>query len=214
MRASLPKILALLLIVMSCSSAASAATIQVGVFSYDTGTPAGDSFSVTNLTGLNALPPDFPLEPLLTFTITNFSASLLGGGTLAIDPSKFSTDASGNVNCLSPGDAGAGDCNFAAYDLLSATISGTLSPVAVTGLPAGFIGIESAFIATLTPTCNRLLTAGCDAVVIEATLVPETPQVPVPEPSTAMLLQLGLGALAVYKLRKSPISNRLRRRRP
>jgi hypothetical protein len=58
-----------------------------------------------------------------------------------------------------------------------------------------------------------LLTAGCDAVVIEATLVPETPT-QVPEPSTGILLQLGMGALAVYKLqRKSHILNRLRRRR-
>jgi hypothetical protein len=214
MRVSLPKILAVLLIVMSWSRGTSAATIQVGVFSFDTGTLAGDIFSITNLTGPNALPPDFPVEPLLTFTVTNLSASLLGGGTLTVDGSKFTTDGSGNVNCLEPGDAGTGDCNFAAYDLLSATISGILSPTSgLTGLPPGFVGLESAVLATLTPGCGRLLTAGCDAVVIEATLVPETPT-QVPEPSTGILLQLGMGALAVYKLqRKSHILNRLRRRR-
>jgi hypothetical protein len=47
---------------------------------------------------------------------------------------------------------------------------------------------------------NNLLTAG-DFTDIEATLVADTSQVPVPEPSTLMLLQLGIGALGSYRLR-------------
>jgi hypothetical protein len=188
---------------MSFSSVAAAAPIQIGLFSFDTGTPTGDSFSISNFTGPGALPPDFPLETLLTFSVTSLVAELSGGGTLTVDGSAFTSDAAGNVTCAEAGDAGTGDCNFAAYELLSATIMGTLAPTSgLLGLPPGFVGIASAFSATLTPSgaCGSFLTAGCEAVVIEATLVPDT-GVPVPEPSTIILLQLGVGALAARRLR-------------
>jgi len=205
MKGPFPRILPTLLVVMSLSSVASATPIQIGLFSFDTGTVTGDSFSISNLTGLGALPPDFPLDTLIAFDVTNLSATLSGGGTLTVDGSAFTSDAAGNVNCTQPGDAGTGDCNFAAYELLSATITGTLTPTSgLTGLPAGYVGIESAFTATLTPGCGTFLTAGCDAIIIEATLVPDTSgPAPVPEPSTAILLALGIGGLATYRLHRN-----------
>ncbi len=158
-------------------------------------------FNVTNLTGAGALPPDYPIETLLEFTVTGLTANKEGGGTLSLTGGAFSDDGSGNVNCTATGDASTGGCNFAAYDLVSATLTGTLSPTsALLGLPPGFSGIQSAFSVTLLPSAGNILAAG-DFVDIEATLVESTNPVPVPEPSTIVLLQLGLGALAGRKFR-------------
>jgi len=188
------------LIAIGCfSHTASASTIKIGVLSFDD-LSGIQTFDITNLTGANSLSPDYPVATPLTITVTGLTAAKNGGGTLTLTGSAFTTDASGNVNCTAVGDASLGGCNFAAYDLLSATLTGTLSPTSgLTGLPAGFSGILSPFTVSLLPGAgNNLLTAG-DFTDIEATLVADTSQVP--EPSTLMLLQLGIGALGSYRLR-------------
>ena len=200
MKGSAFRILAALIVLGCSSNVASASTIKIGVLSFD---DLGDTsvFNVTNLTGPSAFPPDYPIETQLTFTVTGLSAAKSGGGTLTLTGSAFAGDGSGNVNCTAAGDASTGGCNFAAYDLLSATLTGILSPTSgLVGLPAGFTGIQSAFSVTLLPSAGNVLAAG-DFVDIEATLVEGTNPVPVPEPSTMMLVQLGLGALAGRKFR-------------
>jgi hypothetical protein len=202
MKGSCPRILAALLAVLSCSSAASAATIQIGLFSYDANTSAGDTFNIFNLTGDLIDDPAFPVETQLAFTVSSFLATLNGGGTLTLGSSAFADDGLGNVNCTATGFPTTGGCNFAAFDVTSVTISGTLSPTfGLLGLPAGFVGIESTFQAILTAAPGVFLTPG-DAVIIEAMLVPSTPPTSVPEPSTMMLLQLGMGALGGYRYRR------------
>jgi hypothetical protein len=195
-------ILAVTLIVGGFSGAASAAPIQIGLLSFDSD-GAISTFNITNLTGANALPPDFPLETLVTINVTSLIASTTSGN-LTLGPGAFSTDASGNVNCTAAGDASTGGCNFAAYTLTGATLAGTFSPVTgLLGLPPGYVGIESAFTATLAPdpNCGTELTAGCDITVISGTLVAQS-QPAVPEPAAAMLLPLGLGALAAFRARR------------
>ena len=178
-------------------SAASAATIDVGVLSFDENTPTGNSFNIVNLTGLG-----FPLETVLDFDVTSLVAALEGGGTLTIGNSSFTDDPlSGNLDCTVAGLPTTGGCNFASYNITGVTLTGTLSPTSgLIGLPPGFTGIESAFSVLLTPSVGPYLTAGQDAVIIQATLV-ETPTT-VPEPSTAMLLQLGMVALGGYRFRR------------
>lgn len=191
-----------LLFALCVADVSSAATIRVGLVSFDDNGGI-ESFNITNLTGLNALLPDYPVETLLTFTVTSLTAHRSGGAILSLDGGAFATDGNGNVGCTAPGDASTGGCNFAAYDLLGAEIAGTLSPLSgLTGLPPGFIGIAGAFSATLTPSCQTSsLEAACDSMAIEAELVPDRTPAPVPEPSTVLLLMTGIGMLGRRALR-------------
>jgi hypothetical protein len=202
MRSSLRRTLALVFVFSCLARAASATAIPVGLLSFDenNGTFA---FNVTNLTGLSAFPPDYPITTPLTITVSALTADVDGGGTLTVPGSAFETDPFGNVNCTKPGDAGSAGCNFAAYSLSSALLSGTFSPLSgLTGLPPGFVGIQGAFTATLLPSAGATLTVG-DFVNIEATLVePETGS-PVPEPPTAILMEIGLfGLFARHKFNR------------
>jgi hypothetical protein len=114
-------------------------------------------------------------------------------------------DPQGDLDCTVAGDAATGGCDFSAYNLVSATLSGTLNPVTgLAGLPAGDTGIEDSFTTTITPNVGcgpggstaTTLTAGCDVAVINATTVPE--------PSSWTLLGiLMVGLLAGYKFKGS-----------
>lgn len=213
MARSTPGTLASFLVVCLFAATASAAPIVgVGLFSFEANTPTGDTFSIINLTGAGALPPDYPITTLLTFSIASLTAIESGGKTLSLGPSAFFADASGNLTCTAAGDAGSGGCNFAAYSLTSAVITGTLFPtVGLDGQPAGSSGVLGHFSATLTPTCNiGSLTAGCDLVSLDAELVPVS--TPVPEPSTALQLATGVFAAAVRfrHARLRPFSKNLR----
>jgi hypothetical protein len=202
-----PRLLSFVVVLIvggSFSSVAFASTIPIGLFSFDVGTSAGTTFDITNLTGTNAFPPDFPITSLLTIAVTSLTANTTGG-QLIIDGSRFSSvDPQGDVGCTVVGDAGSGGCNFAAYDIMSAILTGTVTPLTgLAGLPTGYTGIANTFTATITPNCGSMfLTAGCDAATINATLV-AAEQANVPEPSTGILLCIGLLALAGYKLKRN-----------
>jgi hypothetical protein len=206
----MPKTLAVLCILTACSTLASADSVGVGVFTFDLNTPtASATFDITNLTGSNAFAPDFPVTTPLTLTITSLVATLDGGGTLNLNGSVFSiVDPQGDLNCAVPGDAGSGGCNFSAYNLVSATITGTFSPVTgITGLPGGATDISSTFTTTITPNAGcgpsggtaTTLTAGCDSAVIYATSLTVSA---VPEPASWQMLLLATlwtVILAIYK---------------
>jgi hypothetical protein len=211
---SVSRVLVLLFVASCFPRVASATTIQIGLISFDSGvSPAGTTFDITTLTGSNAFPPDFPITTPLTFTVTGLTAST-SGGPLSINGSDFtSVDAQGDLDCTALGDAGLGGCDFGAYNILSATLTGTLSPLTgLAVLPSGFSGIASTFSATITPDplCGgRTLTAGCDSAIISATLVAANPAA-VPEPPTGILVVGLLGLLAVCKLnQRSQLLKRL-----
>ncbi len=203
----LPRAIMLLVAVGFCSELATADSIGVGLLTFDLDTAtAPAAFDITNLTGMNASVPDFPVTTPLTITVTNLTANLLGGGTITINASDFSVvDTQGDVNCTVVGFAASGGCDFSPYNIVSATLTGTLSPTTgIAGLPPGDTGILSTFSTTITPNvgCGPMggttttLTAGCDVAVINASAVPEpaTPIVPA-------LLMIGL--LVSYKLRRT-----------
>lgn len=192
----LSKVLVLLFVISCCSGTASANTVGVGLLTFDSDTPTAlAAFDILNLTGSNAFPTDFPITTQLTITVTNLVANIDGGGTLTLPGSDFSAvDPQGDVDCTVVGDAGSGGCDFAAYNLLSATLTGTLSPsTGLAGLPAGN-SIVSAFTTTITPACGTDLTTDCDAAEIDATVLPE--------PSTWILFSTALiGLLVGHKIR-------------
>src|SRR5262245_4310153 len=118
-----------LLIAIGClPRVASATSIDIGILSFDADVLSSGTltFDITNLTGLNALPPDYPITTPLTITVTSLTANKSGGGTLTLLGSDFT--GSPDLQCSVAGDAAIGGCNFAAYVLTSATITGTLSP--------------------------------------------------------------------------------------
>jgi hypothetical protein len=175
---------------------ASADTVGIGLLTFDPDTPIPAAFDITNLTGVNAIPPTFPITTQLTITVTSLIANLQVGGTLTLPGSDFTVvDASGDVDCTVAGDASTGGCDFAAHPLLSATLTGTLSPLTgLAGLPAGDARILGTFTTTITPGCGTTLTAGCDAAEIDATAVPE--------PSAWILFATVLiGVLVGHKIR-------------
>lgn len=197
----------LLLIIGLGSQLANADLIPVGELTFDSDTPTAlAAFDITNLTGVDAFPPDFPITTQLTITVTSLVASLQGGETLSLNGSDFSVvDAQGDVDCTVAGDAGAGGCDFSAYNVVSATISGTLSPTTgLAGLPVGDTGILGTFTTTILPNVgcgpsggtSTTLTAGCDVAVINANAVPE--------PASRTLPTIALIALlAAYKIKRS-----------
>lgn len=208
------KIITLLFAISSVPGAASATSIDVGIFSFDGGVlqGGGDAFDITNGTGANASLLGFPVTTPVSITVTSLIANKSGGGSLTVNGSDFTVvDPEGDVNCAVTGDAGSGGCDFAAYTLSSAVLTGFLSPTTgLAGLPSGFTGIQSPFTAILTPSSGLTLSPG-DFVNIQATLVAEGPVSAVPEPPTAMLLDIGLiGWFARYKLNRLPLLKRLR----
>jgi len=211
MERPLRRVLISLFVLGVCSNVAFANLIGVGELTFDT-LPAA-TFDITNLTGANSAidPIDFPISTQLTITVTSLVANLQGGGTITLSGSDFTlADAQGDLNCSVAGLAGSGGCDFSAYTLLSATLTGTLSPLTgLAGLPAGDTGILSPFTVTILPNAGcgpdggtaTTLTAGCDAAVINATGVNSAA---VPEPATWTLLSAALIALLVgYKINRN-----------
>ena len=159
----LAKVFVLLSVISCCSMVASADSVGVGFLSFDLGTLtdlSSTAFDITNLTGGNADtvddPSPFPITTQLTFTITSLVANVQGGGTITIGAGDFTSDAAGDLTCSVDGDAKtSGGCNFAAYDLVSATLTGTLSPLTgLAGLPGGDNSILSTFTTTIIPTAD------------------------------------------------------------
>src|SRR4051812_19613064 len=106
--------------------AAAASPIGIGFLTFDDNGSGGLLFDITNLTGLNSFSPDFPIGTAVTITVTNLVANKSGGGTIPVAGGNFT--GSGDLQCSVAGDAASGGCNFAAYDLVSAVLTGTFSP--------------------------------------------------------------------------------------
>jgi hypothetical protein len=181
------------------SAVAHADNIAVGDLSYDAISASQSQFDITNLTGTDSFPPDFPITTPLTITVTQVVATLSTGGTVTLPGSDFTVvDSEGDVDCT------AAACNLFSDLITSAVLTGTLSPTTgLAGLPAGDSGIESAFTTTITPSCGTTdLSAGCDTAIIYATGISTSGGgggSTAPEPGTWGLMLVGFVGLLVAR---------------
>jgi hypothetical protein len=179
----------LLFLVMVCIvPAASADSIGIGLLSYDSISASQDQFDITNLTGTDAFPPDFPITSLLTLSVTDLLVDFTSGPSLDLPGADFtSVDAGGDLDCT------AAACNLFGDSITSATLTGTLSPTGgLSGLPSPDTGLLANFSTTITPSCvDGTLEAGCDAMEIDATGTSGGTSA-TPEPGALSLVGVGL----------------------
>jgi hypothetical protein len=172
--------------------------IPVGLLSYDAVSASQDQFDITDLTGVAAFPPSFPITTKLNISVTDLVVNFTSGPALTLPGSDFTVvDTAGDLNCTGAG------CNLFGDSITSAILTGTFSPTTgLSGLPAGDTGILAAFTTTLTPSSGPILVAGTDLTIIDATGVSTTPTPTVPEPSAWLLCLTVIGlALACARLR-------------
>ncbi len=174
--------------------AASASTISLGAFSYDTFIPAGtgspgvDAFDLANLTGAFDLPPDFPVSDSLTFQSAILTLTLSDSSQQIFDLGDigpgFLLDGNGN-----PVVQVAGDQVFTSAEFM-ATLSAT-NFMLFGG--TDFTSSSDAIDIVLLPAAGPSLTADVDQITID---VANTPAASVPEPGTGLLaLVAGTGLL-------------------
>jgi PEP-CTERM motif len=191
------KLLFLVFALAGFSTFASAQVLYVGDVSYDEGGTNPDQLDITNLVG-NGLAQNTAGGAVTATTfdidVTSVTVTLAGGSSVVIPGSDFtSVDGAGDLDC------NASACDLAGDDITSAVVTGTFTETGLTGLDAGYSGIDDAFTATVSPSCGTTyLDPGCDTGLITAT---ETASVvSTPEPGTFALLGVGLiGLFAAWK---------------
>jgi hypothetical protein len=208
----LRKVVFFLFVVGGLASTAFATSIGVGQLQFvGNGTPV-TTFDIANRTGSRTSPPDFPITTQLAITVSSLVANIQGGSAITIAGSNFTVvDAQGDLDCTVAGNAASGGCDLSPYSVVSATLTGTLSPTTgLGGLPPG-TSILADFSTTILPdascsggpssvtTSDAALTPGCDTATIFATSPTPTA---IPEPGTVTLLEIGLlGAVAFRTFR-------------
>jgi PEP-CTERM motif len=183
--------------ILCCNSHAHADTFPVGTFSFDL-LQTALSGSLYGLDVFNGTQPGggSPVSTFLNFSNLALSVTLSAGGTsnVALTP----TDAFGDFST---------GAIFSVGQLLSATLTGTFSPTIGIVANGNLVNINSTFSTLLTDTSGGPLVDG-DLATINATT---TTLQPVPEPSTALLLLLGV-ALCVLALRQVSYEGRVSRK--
>ena len=185
MTKTLRLLLCLSLTYVSVVGHASADTIDLGFISFDgfipgnSGSPGVNEFSINNFTGDPglgglALPPDFPVFTFLTIQAAQLSL---------VEPSGNEVFPLGD---LAPGTI-VTDLFTASTDILSATLSGTISQTTLALSDGSTFTAESASIQTLMLPSSPPFLNTTDFAVITVSGSPTT----IPEPTTWCLLLVG-----------------------
>ncbi len=178
-----------------CAPAAFA-QIPVGYVSWDvTFLANAGEFDIVNLTGPNALPPDFPILTTLSLSDLNLVVNFVGGGSATYGPSSgyFSLGPDGeSFNGTSIPIGGTNP------EPISATLTGTFSPLSIDDPSADTI--LSTFSALISPDPGNSYLMDGDLAVIYAT---EASVSTTPLPSTWWMMLSGLAGLGFVTFRYS-----------
>jgi hypothetical protein len=171
-----------LLILALFSTVVSAASIPIGVISLDpTGVASGATFDIQNLTGLSALPPDFPVTTALTLDITSLTLDFTSGPPQVLTSSDFTADGFG-------GFTGNNIFDLSSTSILSATLMGTLMPTSIIVAGSGSETLDGSFSAIVLPSSGTSLSFFDNANITAPTAVISG----TPEPGSYVLMALSL----------------------
>lgn len=190
------RVLSMLVLFVSCATAAQAATIPIG-FVFLQGFNADiNFFSIANQTGDpadgGAASEDFPIFTSIVFT--NSILTVVQGGISTPFP----------IGDISPG-AGPDFLQFAATDQISsATFSASIISLLFNLSDGSAWAADSHLLrATVLPSEGRAFLSEFDFALLTIEASPQAePPAPVPEPATALLVASGIAGLAGWRKRK------------
>ncbi len=171
------------MVILVLGGLAFADQVTVGAISYDPfilgqpGLPAVNVFDLSNLTGMNSFPPDFPVATNLDFNNLTLTVFDSGGGQQSFDGGTFG-----------PGFATLDAQFLDTLGITSAILTGSFSSTAITLADGSSVQINQTFSSTILPSSGLTLVAGADSAVIYAT----TSTTAVPEPNSLTLLAMGI----------------------
>jgi hypothetical protein len=185
-------VLLALLAAFAFSAIASADDLGVGILSLDPSiSGSGDEFDIQNLTGTADLPPDYPVATPLTFDTISLTLNFEDGSTETLTASDFTSDGFG-------GFLGNGSFDLGGDPILSADLTGTLSPTTITLSDGTTETLEGTYTATMTDPSGGPLEEFDAAEIFAST----GSAVTTPEPGTSSLLALGIAGLFGLALRR------------
>ena len=181
-RFSVPKVMALALLLLP-SFVLGDSLLNVGVLSLDPVSSTTATFDIYNLTGANALPPDFNVVTPVTFSNILLTLNFVGGGIQTEDPTNFTPDGSNGYQGLF-------NIDLTQFPLVDAVLSGVFGSSDLTLADNSNSIIAPDFVTTLSSAGS--LAVG-DSTSIDATVTPE--------PISVTLAGAGLALVALARRR-------------
>lgn len=164
-------------------------TVSIGLVSLDVTTPPSTGqFEVSNLTGANALPPDFPVITPVSVSNLLLTVTFVNGPPQTLDQSQFML----NTDGLSY--TGKDHFDLDSNPITAATLTGTFGATTITLSNGTTVPVSPIFSATIVDASGRLKDQ--DFAIIDATSTTSA----TPEPGSLLLISSGVLVLLFFGL--------------